>query len=259
MIAIDYPGIGESTYQENRTLEGWAGDVEEFCNEILGSDTRIRLLGHSLGGLHVLALLSVRRFKNRISRAVLLSPWVYFEGHEYNPLFITLARTMPGFVQSQVIPTVLTSLSSGSIQLAGWSNPHHTQIQAAKIVTDYGSLQGQAGNEQMVRLALSKHEMYLPQNLAIPIHIFHGKKDVLVYESAVLELVERLLERNCQVSFTSVENGDHNSILAEANNLNNVLESIVGITRLASPSRKPGGIENIRRSRKVRRRKKDYP
>ena len=72
MIAIDYPGIGESTYQENRTLEGWAVDVEEFCNEILGSDTRIHLLGHSLGGLHVLALLSVRRFKNRISRAVLL-------------------------------------------------------------------------------------------------------------------------------------------------------------------------------------------
>ena len=47
IIAIDYPGIGESTYEKDRTLGGWADDVSEFLDTL--NLKRVRLLGHSLG------------------------------------------------------------------------------------------------------------------------------------------------------------------------------------------------------------------
>jgi pimeloyl-ACP methyl ester carboxylesterase len=228
IIAVDYPGIGESTFQEDRSLGGWPDDMQQFCDKVLGKGSRVRLLGHSLGGLHALALLSDRRFKARVERVVLLSPWRYIEGEEFSPFLISMARNMPHYIQSQIIPAVLTSLSSGSLQVAGWSNPQHRQINTAQIVTSYGCLQGQAGNEQMVRFALSKSEMYVPQDLEAPIFVYHGNKDNLVLETAVLELVELLRERNCKVTFISVSDGDHNSIMAEPKNLNSVMESLVG-------------------------------
>ena len=234
IIAVDYPGVRESTWQEDRSLGGWADDMTQVCDQLIGSETPVRLLGHSLGGLHVLALLSDKTFKARVERVVLLSPWLYVEGTEFNPLLINVARRLPEYVQSRIIPTVLTSLSSGSIQLAGWSNPHHTQIQAAKIVTSYGKLQGQAGNEQMVRFALSKSERYLPQDLDARVFIFHGSKDTLVLDKAVLELVQLLRERNCKVTFKSVEGGDHNSVLAASDNLQNVMASLAGSSMRAN-------------------------
>lgn len=229
IIAVDYPGIGESTFQEDRSLEGWPDDMQQFCDKVLGKGSRVRLLGHSLGGLHVLALLSDRQFKARVERVVLLSPWRYIEGEKFSPYLISMARNMPQYIQSQIIPTVLTSLSSGSLQMAGWSNPQHKQINASQLVTSYGCLRGQEGNEQMVRFALSKSDMFLPQDLEAPIFVYHGSKDNLVLETAVVELVELLRERNCKVTFISIGDCDHNSIMAEPNNLNSVMESLVGM------------------------------
>ena len=228
IIAVDYPGIGESTFQEDRRLAGWPDDMQQFCDQVLGKGSRVRLLGHSLGGLHALALLSDQQFKARVERAVLLSPWQYIEGEEFSPYLISMARNMPQYVQSQIIPTMLTSFSSGSLQVAGWSNPRHKQINASQTIRSYGCLQGQAGNEQMVRFALSKSELYVPQDLEAPIFVYHGSKDNLVLETAVVELVELLRERNCKVTFISVNDCDHNSIMAEPKHLNSVMESLVG-------------------------------
>lgn len=230
VVAVDYPGIGESTFQEGRTLSGWADDMNQFCDKVLGSyGSRIRLLGHSLGGLHALALLSDRSFKERIVRTVLLNPWIYFNGtEELHPQWITLAQTLPEVFRSSIIPAVLSKLSLGSINLAGWSNPHHTQLQAAKIISSYATLQGSAGNEQMVRLALSNSELYIPSNLRSPVIVYHGSRDHLVLLESVTELVKQMNERNCSASLVTVENADHNSILSEPNNLSKVMGSIVG-------------------------------
>jgi pimeloyl-ACP methyl ester carboxylesterase len=142
---------------------------------------------------------------------------------------MNIARGLPDVFQSSIIPTILTNLSSGSIQLIGWSNPQHTQFQAANIVTSYGMLQGQAGNEQMVRLALSKSDTYLPQDLETPVIIYHGTQDKLILENSILELVRQLKERNCSgVKFVSIPDGDHNSIMAHPANLGKVMSSLVG-------------------------------
>jgi pimeloyl-ACP methyl ester carboxylesterase len=228
IVAVDYPGIGESTYQEDRTLEGWADDMNQFCDQVIGRYSRVRLLGHSLGGLHVLALLSNTTFKKRVVRTVLLCPWLYIEGDTFNPVWMKVTRGLPDVFQSAIIPFVLTGLSSNSVKFASWSNPQMAQFQAAKLVMDYAYLQGKKGNEQMVRFALSKADTYLPQDTESPILIYHGKQDTLVLESSTLELTRLLEERNCNVTHISIDNCDHNSVLSKIENLINVMASIVG-------------------------------
>ena len=86
----------------------------------------------------------------------------------------------------------------------------------------------------MVRFALSKSDMYIPQDLEARIFIYHGSKDQLVLDKAVLELVQLLRERNCKVTYKSVEGGDHNSVLAQPENLQAVMESLSGTASRAS-------------------------
>jgi pimeloyl-ACP methyl ester carboxylesterase len=228
IVAIDYPGIGESTIQTDRTLESWADDVSEVLDKL--KIKGVRLLGHSLGGLHVLALLSNRSFKRRVIRTVLLCPWLYIEGESSNPAWMKFTHTLPDIVQSSIIPFILTYVSSSSMNLASWSNPELTQFQAGKLIMDYSYLQGQAGNEQMIRFALSKYETYLPveNGLDSSILIFHGKDDNLVSECRSVELVRLLKERKCDVRYTAITGTDHNSILSKTENLKKIMSSLVG-------------------------------
>jgi pimeloyl-ACP methyl ester carboxylesterase len=228
IIAVDYPGIGESTFQPDRTLDRWADDMSQFLDKVLGRCSKVRLLGHSLGGLHVLALLSNKSFKKRVVRTVLLCPWLYIEGDQFNPLWMKVTRKLPGVFQSSIIPFVLTGLSSGSMKMATWSNPEISQVQAAKLVMEYAYQQGHAGNEQMVRFALSKSDTYLPQETESPIVVFYGKQDPLVLESSTVEMIRLLKERKCNVTGIAVEDCDHNSILSKVENLIQVMSSLVG-------------------------------
>jgi pimeloyl-ACP methyl ester carboxylesterase len=228
IVAVDYPGIGESTFQPDRTLDRWADDMSQFLDKVLGQHSKVRLLGHSLGGLHVLALLSNKSFKKRVVRTVLLCPWLYIEGDQFSPLWMKVTRTLPVVFQSSIIPSVLTGLSSGSIKMATWSSPDISQVQAAKLVIEYAYQEGHAGNEQMVRFALSKSDTYLPQETESPILVYYGKKDPLVLESSTVELIRLLKERKCNVQGIAVEDCDHNSVLSNVENLIQVLASLVG-------------------------------
>jgi hypothetical protein len=82
----------------------------------------------------------------------------------------------------------------------------------------------------MVRFALSKYETFLPveNGLDSPILIFHGKEDILVSECRSIELVRLLKERKCDVKYTAITGGDHNSILSKTENLKKVMASLVG-------------------------------
>jgi pimeloyl-ACP methyl ester carboxylesterase len=133
IVAIDYPGIGESTIQTDRTLESWADDVSEVLDKL--KIKSVRLLGHSLGGLHVLSLLSNRSFKRRLIRTVLLCPWLYIEGQSSNPAWMEFTHTLPDIVQSSIILFILIYVSSSTVNLATWSNPELTQFQAAKLIS----------------------------------------------------------------------------------------------------------------------------
>ena len=139
-----------------------------------------------------------------------------------------MAQTLPEVVRSSIIPIVLSNLSLGTINLVGWSNPHHTQLQAAKIVSEYATLQGTRGNEQMVRLALSNSEVYIPSDVRSPIIAYHGSKDHLVLLESVSALVQQMNQQNCSASLVTCTDADHNSILSDAYHLSKVMASLVG-------------------------------
>lgn len=228
-IAIDYPGVGESTMVEERSLAEWGDDLSYFCDTVLGVDSKVRLLGHSLGGLHVLALLSHSKFKKRVIRTILVCPWLYLDGEEFNPMWIRLTHGLPAVVQSKFIPYLLTGLSCSTVNLASWSRPAQTSVKAAKLVTDYCFLQGPKGSQQMVQLALSRCETYLPHDLPeSPILIYHGRRDPLVLERSTIELARLLNERTCDAKHISLDDCDHNSILSNIDHLGHVMSNLVG-------------------------------
>jgi len=55
LIAPDRPGIGLSTPLHVRTLTGWARDVQELTERVLGSGTPFSILGFSAGATYALA------------------------------------------------------------------------------------------------------------------------------------------------------------------------------------------------------------
>jgi pimeloyl-ACP methyl ester carboxylesterase/1-acyl-sn-glycerol-3-phosphate acyltransferase len=55
LIAPDRPGIGLSTPLHARTIVGWANDVRQLVDQLLGPDQPFSLLGFSAGGTYALA------------------------------------------------------------------------------------------------------------------------------------------------------------------------------------------------------------
>ena len=81
-------------------------------------------------------------------------------------------------------------------------------------ITDYAAKQGQAGNQQMVQLALGS-KLTIPENLSIPCALFVGNKDSLVSEESCQVLVEKMgLD---QSKLAVVEGADHNTIMSADN------------------------------------------
>jgi pimeloyl-ACP methyl ester carboxylesterase len=55
LIAPDRPGIGLSTPSHARTIVGWAGDVRQLAEQLLGADQPYSILGFSAGATYALA------------------------------------------------------------------------------------------------------------------------------------------------------------------------------------------------------------
>ncbi|WP_166266765.1 alpha/beta fold hydrolase [Marinobacter caseinilyticus] len=75
VFALDRPGIGQSTYQPNRTLLDYADDVRAFTDRL--GIQRFAHLGWSSGGSRTLAC--AYAMPRQVSCAVLLSSYTHFE------------------------------------------------------------------------------------------------------------------------------------------------------------------------------------
>lgn len=222
IIAVDYPGIGESSSVSGRTLDGWAIDMDEFCEKMLRHN-KIPLLAHSMGAPHALALLKNKPMSQRIRSVTLVSPWLPFKNSQ--PWFLNVARQLPMVFQDKLIPCFATTMTTSSLSMAGTVAmcSKNTKMFVVQEVTSYGKFQGQGGNKQMVRLALETIEIYpLPSHIMV--FIFHGKKDNLVQEEACLQLMKAWT--NNSPIFTSLERADHNTVLANGN-LHAILKTLV--------------------------------
>lgn len=234
VIAVDYPGIGDSTLVQDRTLQDWGADVEEFCDQVLRKDQKIMLLGHCLGVPHTLAIWA--RMMDRVTHITLAAPWV--GETKSNPWW------MRNFVQKLPMQSYVPSAGAALLGATTYLNyplsyvlPSELKsfLRAMHEVQTYNRNQGSAGNQEMIRLALSsssKENFWDPilkemaeksQKQDVPIRIYHGTSDAMVSLESSQLLVRWLEEATCQVEFSTIENADHNTILIEPKNMKTIL------------------------------------
>jgi pimeloyl-ACP methyl ester carboxylesterase len=155
VIAVDYPGIGDSSIVLHRTLVGWAIDMDEFCQEMFG-DSRIAILSHCMGGPHAISMLYHARLSQRIRSVTLVSPWLPLEHSIESPWLFDVARHLPSVIQDNFIPFFATTMTNSSLTMAGsiaMCSNNSARMLVVQEITGYGKFQGQDGNRQMVRLA----------------------------------------------------------------------------------------------------------
>jgi len=209
IIAVDYPGVGDSSPQADRQLIDWPRDLHEFCNQILGEETEFALLCHSMGGPHALAVMTDTTLSSRISRATLVSPWLPFDDN--NSWFLTAARNLPSFLQDSVIPSIATALTTSTLSMAGSvaACGDKAQLAVTQRIVGYSQKQGQEGNRQMVRIAIGA-SLIIPSSVSYPVHVFCGAKDELVTEESCQKLIALM---GGGAVYTGVKNADHNSVM----------------------------------------------
>lgn len=198
MLAIDYPGIGDSTPWQHRTISDWPVDVEEFCTAIFGPRTQVSILAHSMGGPHALACLTT--LPHRVARATLVSPWL-------SPFF---AQTKwPTFLQESIIPRLVTTTTSSTLSMVGSVSSASENVRLTKQIVEYSGKQGQEGNRCMVSLAIGE-SLQLPETPWFPIYVYCGTKDHLVSEESCKKLVDTI-----GGTYTAIEGADHNSVMGK--------------------------------------------
>ena len=239
LIAVDYPGKGESTPMPHRAVADWAVDMREFCDRVLvgsgsagsGDHDQIVLFSHSMGAPHALAMLADPVLGPRVAQVTLASPWVLFDDHsrQHNPWYIRAVRRLPPVFANSIVPSVLIGTTTSSLLVFGSVAYWSSQAEGVAIhhVTGYAKHQGSAGSKQMVRMAVTEPAPMVPANSKAPISIFHGSKDGLISSASCEEFARQLRSSGCHdVTLTSVEGAGHDDIMFEEN-LRPILDSLV--------------------------------
>jgi pimeloyl-ACP methyl ester carboxylesterase len=239
LVAIDYPGIGESTPCPNRTLMDWPRDVKEFVVAKWGPNTSFALLAHSMGATHALYVVADPDIAPRISRWTLVSPWILLP----NDWWTWMSQTwIPSVVNQTILPHMTTTWTastlsmSGSISTCSTTTTTTTKTKTTKIsnrkeqhhlnrsrnidithrIIAYSYHRGQEGNRQMARLALQPHPWpesldRIPTNFGMPIWIVCGDDDHLVSPESCRKLQQQL---GGPTKYATFPNVNHNSILS---------------------------------------------
>ena len=249
IVAIDYPGVGDSTIQPNRKFADWPLDVLDFVNITMGPTAKFAILCHSMGGPHALAVMAHPLLQKRILRATLVSPWLLplsltnnNNEKTFGSWFLQASRSLPTVVQDSVLPSLATMMTTSTLSVAGSvagsqqqeEQPNQQSLAVTKRIVAYSSKQGQEGNRQMVRMALQE-PLVIPTNhtndeidvgnktndadcvccYPFAISIFCGDEDALVSQDSCRQLMECLrCNSNCtNVQFCSIQGANHNSIM----------------------------------------------
>lgn len=90
-VAIDFPGCGQSVYNNELKIEDYQNLVEEFINKNF-SDKNIFIVSHSLGSAS--ALYALKNNKN-VKYCLLIAPFNYLIANDYNHVQIMSNRLLP--------------------------------------------------------------------------------------------------------------------------------------------------------------------
>lgn len=90
-VAIDFPGCGQSLYNNELKIEDYQNLVEEFINKNF-SDKDVFIVSHSLGSAS--ALHALKKNKN-VKYCLLIAPFNYLIANNHNHVEIMLNRLLP--------------------------------------------------------------------------------------------------------------------------------------------------------------------
>ena len=222
MIAVDYPGIGDSSPVPERKVVDWQSDVEEIWDAILGETTRFHLATTRWEDhmpWQYCHLLSCKNDSFQPPWSALGSPLkTRLLKTVATKWFLCAARHIPSFVSQIIVPIIVTGAASTSRAMVG-SLPSSVppDLALAKHITDYAAKKGQANKQQMVQLALGTTVSLPKTNPKVPITIFVGTKDGLVSQASCQLLVDKLAKSspNAKTILKIVDRADHNSVMPD--------------------------------------------
>jgi pimeloyl-ACP methyl ester carboxylesterase/1-acyl-sn-glycerol-3-phosphate acyltransferase len=208
LICPDRPGMGLSTPARGRTVAGWAGDVQQLTERILGPGQAFSILGYSGGatyalgcgllpGLRAMSLVSGlglphlitnwRRFSPEVWHVLLSAKLANFRSE----IFLKVEKTHRGRVFDQwatYFEEVKQSLSTDDQQIL--SRPEVEELFRENRRESY--MQGPGCLLQEVQAVYSDPQIDLTQLVGCTVQIVHGDEDRIVPAAVARDLHARI-------------------------------------------------------------------
>lgn len=205
LIAIDRPGVGASDPQPGRSVADWAADVEELAERLgLG---RFGVSGHSAGGPYALACAA--RLGGRVDAVALIGA----AGRLDEPGFVASMHTARAWWLAAHLPAAMTFVYSTSGRLARRSPALALQLVAANFPPvdravikrpavaahlRFGYIEatragGSRGLTEDMRTLLAPWS-FDPAAIAVPVHLFHGRRDAIAPPSHAQHWIDTLAD-----------------------------------------------------------------
>jgi pimeloyl-ACP methyl ester carboxylesterase len=188
LITVDRPGIGKSDPKPERSLTGWAADVEELAEQL--NIDRFSVSGWSAGAAYALACAS--ELQNRVGTVTLICGI----GRLDLPGFVAQMSTGWAYRLAAGAPWAMSLFYSSTGRLARRSptaakailSPGFPKVDravinrpgvAARLMPAYAdATRNSRGPVDDMRLVLRPWD-FDPSGIRQPVHLFHGRMDVV--------------------------------------------------------------------------------
>jgi len=193
LIAVDRPGFGRSTFQENRTFRDWPDDVAALADTL--SLGEFGVVGHSGGGPHLFAC-GVLLPPDRLRFVGALGPWgpvatpeIMASLNRLDRVYARLARRVPWTMRVAFAPLGWCATHSprlfASVMRAAVSAPDRTALSTGGLWErlERSELeafrQGSRGGAHEALIAYRDWDVDIAR-VRVPTHIWLGEEDIFV-------------------------------------------------------------------------------
>jgi len=189
LLVPDRPGFGLSDFDKQRTILSWADDVAQLLDELGLATTKA--MGFSVGGIFAMAL--ARRLPGRIERLTLVSSMVSYDSaadldgmSSRNRMILVLGRHMPAIIKPFMQLMVDSLRRNPKLYFDDLINNlppferHYLTHPAMKASITQAFIEAtRHGVDGLVyeQLLVSRPWGFHPSEIAVPVQLWHGKRD----------------------------------------------------------------------------------
>ena len=209
LITVDRPGYGESSPHSGRTFLNWVPDIEQLANQL--KIDKFGVMSHSGGSPYALAI--AYKLKDRVTKVVLVSPLgplnVPGASETMHKSFGFLMKL--GWLKPLIIMAGKSEAKRANSDIVKYADnwlkesPEPDKIlftnQALRKMFEDGMKeafkQGAAG--WVGDVFAGKNWRFTPEEIQIPVKIFHGSADELLFAEMGRRLAQRLPHADFQL------------------------------------------------------------